>query len=177
MWWCGKMRQLVLSLTLLCLLASCGFSPIYATDSHRPEGSPAIAEHLRAIVLKQSSGMQGQQLENAIADTINPTSEKSSLGDAYRLEFNLKQTKSAAIVEQDGSIARYQIGLTSTYKLIDAASGDVLNRGEIRRVASFNVADEKFAAYVAEKDAIQNALKEISADYGQRLAAQFAAVR
>ena len=169
------MRRILLSVMMLCLLNSCGFEPIYAKSGSAT--SPAIADKFKAIQLNQHAGMLGLQLENAIHDQINPMSEPSPIGKVYHLEFDLKQAKTAAIVEQDGSIARYQVNFSSNYKLIDAKTLETLHKGVIRRVASYNVADEKFAAYIAEKDAAQRAIEEISADYAQRLAAYFASVK
>src|SRR5690606_30430679 len=151
----------------------CGFTPVYGTND---DYDIEIGTYLASIKVEHHrvSGVLGQQLENALEDRLNPTSKDSLYGTAFRLQFTVVPRQDAAIIEQTGVIQRFNIVLTSNYKLVDAYTGEVLDSGTVRRTASFFNAPEKYAAYVAEKDAVQRALVEMSEDYRLRLASYFA---
>lgn len=163
------MRWLLIAMMLV--LPACGFQPLYGKNDDR---DIEVSTYLSAIDLSQRSGMLGQQLENAMQDRFNPDSSASLYAVAFRLEFNISSKRDAVVIEQDGSIARYNILLASAYKLIDKETGEVLDSGTIRRTASFYNAPDKFSAYIAEKNAIDRALVELSEDYRLRLSAYFA---
>lgn len=160
-------------LTSLFLLASCGFQPLHGTAN---DYDIEVSTYLASTKVEATGGEQmlAQQLENAVSDRFNPDSSPSLYNTAFRLEINLIQRRQAAIIQQSGVIGRYNVILVSQYKLIDAETRTVLDTGTIRRTASFFNAPEKYAAYIAEKDAVQRALLEMSEDYKMRIAAYFA---
>lgn len=163
-------------LALLCLfplLLACGFTPLHGkTDDLDIE----IGTYLASTELRHRGGseMLGQQLYNAIEDRFNPSSASSLYGKAFRLEFSVAEERNSGVVEQDGSISRFNIDIRSEYRLIDLETNAVLDSGHVRRTASFFNAPEKYASYIAEKDAVQRALIEMSEDYKLRLASFFA---
>lgn len=162
-------------LLLLCLmvLAGCGFKPLHgdAADLDIEVGTYLASTKIEAVAGRD---MLGQQLENAIEDRFNPNGRSSLYNTAFRLEFSLREQRQAAIIQQTGAIGRYNVILQSDYKLIDAETREVLDSGTIRRTASFFNAPEKYAAYIAEKEAVQRALLEMSEDYKMRIASYFA---
>lgn len=166
------MRHLALLISLF-LLASCGFHPLHGKAN---DYDIEVSTYLASTKVEAIGGepMLAQQLENAVSDRFNPDSSPSLYSTAFRLEFSLSQQRQAAIIQQEGIIGRYNIILASQYKLIDAETRTVLDTGTIRRTASFFNAPEKYAAYIAEKDAVQRALLEMSEDYKMRIAAYFA---
>lgn len=166
------MRHLAFLISLF-LLASCGFQPLHGNAS---DYDIEVSTYLASTKVEAVGGdaMLSQQLENAVTDRFNPDSTTSLYDTAFRLEFSLAEQRQAAIVQQTGVIGRYNIILSSKYKLIDAETRAVLDAGTIRRTASFFNAPEKYAAYIAEKDAVQRALLEMSEDYKMRIAAYFA---
>lgn len=164
------MRQ-ALAIIALVALAACGFQPVYGTNSDR---DIEVSTYLSSIRFVQRSGMLGQQLQNALEDGFNPDASSSLYGKSFRLEFNIATRRDAVVIEQNGVIARYNILLISAYRLIDDETGELLDNGTLRRTASFYNAPEKFAAYTAERDAVQRALGELAEDYRLRVAAYFA---
>jgi hypothetical protein len=163
----------LLAIAMVLLLTGCGFQPLHGDSS---DYDIEIGTYLTSTKLKvaNSSGMAGQQLLNAIEDRFNPDSAPSLYNDAFLLEFDLTERREAGVIEQDGSISRFNIRLLSKYRLIDLDTREVLDKGTITRTASYFNAPEKFSAYIAEKDAVQRALIEMSADYKLRLSAYFA---
>jgi hypothetical protein len=165
------MRQQFWLIAVAWCLAACGFQPIYGTTG---DYDIEVGTYLSSIEFSQRSGVLGQQLQNAMEDRFDPEASGSLYGKSFRLQFGLDSKRDAVVIGQDGSIARYNILLTSPYTLIDIESGAVLDRGTVRRTASFYNAPDKFSAYVAEKNAIDRALTELSEDYKLRMAAYFA---
>lgn len=165
------MRIPALLCVVLMLLSGCGFQPVYGTVGDR---DIEVATYLSSIRLKQKSGVMGQQLQNQLEDLFSPDSADSLYGESFQLEFDVDSKRDAVVIEQDGSISRFNILLTSHYKLIDEETGEVLDKGTVRRTASFYNAPEKFSAYIAEKDAMVRALREMAEDYKMRMAAYFA---
>ncbi len=159
------------ALLMLCVwLTGCGFQPVYGNvqDDHIE-----VASYLSSIQVDASGGELGQRLENQLEDRLNPKAIDSLYGQYFRLQTNITANRDAVVVELDGDISRFNIELVSKYYLYDD-KGELLDRGTVRRTASFNAVDEKFAAYVAEKEAVERALVEMSEDYRMRLSAYFA---
>lgn len=157
---------------LLFLLAACGFQPLYGDVT---DDNAEIASYLAAITVDAEGGVMAQQLQNELEDRLNPSTRGSVFGDGrFILKLQVSSDRDPVLVELDGNILRYHIELVSRFELLEGESGKRLHRGVVRRTASFNVVDEKFAAYVAEKDAIERALVEMSQDYKMRLGAYFA---
>lgn len=161
------------AIVMMVLLAGCGFQPLHGDSS---DYDIEVGTYLTSTKLKvaRNSGMAGQQLLNAIEDRFNPDSAPSLYNDAFLLEFDLTEQREAGVIEQDGSISRFNIRMISDYRLIDLETREVLDSGSINRTASYFNAPEKFSSYIAEKDAVQRALIEMSADYKLRISAYFA---
>lgn len=161
------------ALIALFSLSGCGFKPMYgAVDDYDIEVGTYLAS--TEIQAGTASDMLGQQLRNALEDRFNPDSSISLYDKAFRLEVSLRQQRQAAVMQQTGNIGRFNVLLISNYRLVDTETREVLDSGEIRRTASYFNSPERFASYIAEKDAVQRALLEMSEDYRMRLAAFFA---
>ena len=160
-------------LAILCLigLTACGFQPIYG-ESSRQEND-RIARYFAATDIRTKSGARGQQLKNALEDQLNPNSIISDIKKHYTLQVEVQVRRDATVIERDGSISRYNVNVSSNYRLRDA-NGRTLKKGVVRRTASYNDVNEHFSSYIGEKDAIQRAIKEMSEDYKMQLAAFYA---
>ncbi len=161
----------ILACTLCLCLAACGFQPMYGDTQDR---DIEAGTYLASIEVQPIAGTLGQRLQIALEDRLDPSSGTSLYGKAFALNVSVRSKRDPVVVEPDGSIPRYNISLISQFRLLDAETGEVLYKGVVRRTASFNVADEKYAAFVAERDPVQRALVEMSEDYVVRLAAYFA---
>lgn len=166
------MLRLPALLTALFLLVSCGFQPVYGTVDDREHLE--LSTYLAGVEVAPISGREGQQLRIMLEDRLNPADSASIYDKSFRLNIALKLRRDPVIVQPDGSIARYQMVLTSTYRLTDVETGESMDSGQIRRISSFDVPIEKFAVYVAERDATRRALTELSEEYRMRLIAYFA---
>lgn len=162
----------IVALLALFWFSACGFQPIYGKveDKHIETGT-----YLASTTVEATGGSDlDLQLKNIIEDRINPKAESSLYGKSFLLEIQVTAPRTPLGIDRSGSISRYDITLRSTYVLYDAETREVLDKGVLTRRASYVNADEKFAAYSAEQDAIVRGIKELAEDYKMRLASFFA---
>lgn len=169
--WLNKTLAFFVLSGFVWMTGGCGFQPVYGSLK---DDSIEVSTYLAAVDVAVIPGATGQQFRNALQDRLNPAAGKSVYGRAFRLEVALRIKRDPIVIEKDGSIGRYNINLSSNYRLLDSETLELLTSGKINRIASFSDTDEKFAAYIAEKDAMERAILELSEDYRLRLAAYFA---
>lgn len=167
--WCAKLGCLLITALLL---QGCGFQPVYGEvqDDHIEVGSYLASTEVRA---KGGSDLVNQ-LKMGIEDRINPKAQESLYGPSFQLEITLRTPRTPLGIGRSGAISRYDITLDSRYRLIDLDTKQELTKGVIQRRVSYFNADEKFAAYSAEQDAIRRGVKELAEDYKMRLASYYA---
>ena len=76
-------------------------------------------------------------------------------------------------IRDDASATLANLQLIANYTLHDAASNDVLYKGQSRFTASYNLVRSQFANLVAEDDARSRAVEAISDDMRVRLGIYF----
>lgn len=171
--WFGHLApRSCVAVALLLFLPACGFQAIYGkSDDTNIEIGTYLAS---TTVTTRGSGELGNQLKNTIEDRLNPTAATSLYGKAFNLEVRVTAPRTPLGIGRSGAISRYDVTLQSSYVLTDAETREVLDKGVITRRVSFFNADEKFASYAAEKDAIDRGINELGEDYKMRLASYFA---
>lgn len=166
------MMRIFAAIALLLLLPACGFQAIYGKSD---DTSIEIGTYLAATTVSaRGSGELGNRLKIAVEDRLNPTASSSLYGKAFNLEIRVAAPRTPLGIGRTGEISRYDVTLQSHYVLTDGETREVLDKGIISRRVSFFNADEKFASYVAEQDAIERGINELGEDYKVRLAAYFA---
>jgi len=162
--------KLILTIILCLLAASCGFQPMYGKHSALAENSPLEGN----LIIAPIGGHEGQIFKIALEDRLNPKGLKSAQPE-YRLDVTLVRSLVPAVVKSDGTIERYIVQFTTTFRLTQIADNKLLLTSTIGRTGSYNVAiNANFATYEAEQDTIERTLQEIAEDYVLRLADYFA---
>lgn len=157
-------RLLILSLCLA--LAACGFRPLHG-QAYRTEQSIDLA----ALSVTVDNSRRGQLLEAEIADAVNPDYQRAEA--LYRLEIALRETDIPLFINPDGTSARGDIQLVSSYRLRRIADNALVDQGKLTRISSYNTSDqaaEGYASYVSVEDAKQRAVLELAQDYKLRMA-------
>ncbi|MBM3617581.1 MAG: hypothetical protein FJX23_03450 [Alphaproteobacteria bacterium] len=166
------MSRILAGIALLLLLPACGFQAIYGKSD---DTNIEIGTYLASTTVNtRGSGELGNRLKIAVEDRLNPTAAASLYGKAFNLEIRVTAPRTPLGIGRSGAISRYDVTLQSSYVLSDAETREVLDKGVITRRVSFFNADEKFASYAAEQDAIDRGINELGEDYKIRLAAYFA---
>jgi LPS-assembly lipoprotein len=148
-------------------LSGCGFRPLYATES-TPAG---IAVYFEQIYVSDIGGRTGRVLRNQLMDAFTPSGTPSSA--AYRLEIELVDSKEGLAIQENADITRYNYTLTANFKLVDAANGQIMNRGVSRAISGYNVVSEQFSTQIAQRDAEERAARELGEDIRLRLGVFF----
>lgn len=148
-------------------LAGCGFRPLYGET---PAGTAAAAE-LGAIEVGVIADRPGQQLRSYLLERLNPTGRPAE--PHYRLVVNVAESREAYAVLADDTVSRYNLNVTASFLLLDAATQDVLLERASRATASYNVLDDQYATLSSEHIARERALESISDDIRTQLALYF----
>jgi len=158
------MRFLLLSLFLL--VTACGFQPLHS-KAYRAQQAIDLA----SLVVEVDTERRGQLLEAEIADAVNPDYQRAEK--LYRLNIDLTETDIPLFINPDGTSARGDIRLSSTYKLYRIADNMQVDKGSISRISSYNTSDQAsagYASFVSVEDAKRRAVMELAQDYKLRMA-------
>lgn len=147
------MRHRLIALVLLTLtpaLAGCGFTPLYA--------QPGVSSGLSAIETVAPDGRTGYLLREALDDVL---ARDAAVPPAYKLEIDLKQTRTSRGRRVDSAASRYELVLTADWKLV-SVGGAVAYQGTTASEATFDRADQPYAAIAGHQDAEQRAATELA---------------
>lgn len=159
------MRSFLL-IPLAALLVSCGFQPLHSKQYRAQQ-----AYDLSSLIIEVDTTRRGQLLEAEIEEAINPDLQRTEK--LYGLKITLTETDIALFINPDGTSARGDIQLESSYTLRRLSDNMKVDSGKINRIASYNTsdqADEGYASYVSVEDAKKRATIELAQDYKMRMA-------
>lgn len=148
------------------LLTACGFQPLHGKAYREQQGID-----LSALTVQVDNSRRGQLLEAELSDAINPDFVRAEK--LYRLSINLKEVDIPLFINPDGTSARGDIRLDSTYQLVRLADNAVVHSGSIQRISSYNTSDraaEGYASYISVEDAKKRSTIELAQDYKLRMA-------
>lgn len=148
-------------------VAACGFHPLYG---NRAAGdAPAEFAQIR---IKPIRDRIGQQLHNHLLTILNPGGRPAK--PHYVLDTQLTESTTSLGVRKTAFATRANLQVQANYNLISAETGKRLFKGESSITVSYNILDSEFATLMAEKDARERAVRELSEDMRIRLGVFFA---
>ncbi|MEO1091248.1 MAG: hypothetical protein AAFX81_11470 [Pseudomonadota bacterium] len=148
-------------------LGACGFEPVYG----RLDDDGALAAELRAISLPDAVDRISFEFRSALADQLSPTRRRDV--PRYALSYQLTRYVQDLAVQLDATVTRKDLVLIVVYQMVDLAENRVVDRGQIQRLASFNISGEPFGDQVAEEDAERRAAGAAAVAVRQLLVAHF----
>lgn len=154
------------------LLGACGFQPIYGAGE---SFNGAVVAELAAVRIAPIADRVGQIVHNDLLDRLTPFGAPAQ--PRYELAVRLAESKEGLAIQIDNTITRFNLTLTATYRLEEAASRAVVAAGSIRATAAYNVLRSDFANVIAERDAQRRAAREVAEELMTRLAVHFAGAR
>ena len=160
-------RHAVAAMGSVLALAACGFQPLYG---RRSDDDRSLVE-MAAIDVLPVPDRIGQILRNELSDRLTPRGVPAV--PRYRLGVSMSRSREGLAIERDESATRINLTVRVSYRLMDAASGDVLTNGIVRAVAAFNVVQSEFANIAAENDAEVRAARDVSEEIRNRLGVYF----
>ena len=148
-------------------MAACGFQPIYGS-----KGTPSAQIKMASIKVGIIKDRQGQQLRNFLLDRINPGGVPQSPN--YTLTVKLTSGKELLAFRKSQISTRANLNFFAAFNLKGKNQylGENLS-GVSKITVSYNILRSHFATLTAEKNARTRAVKELSADISNRIAAFF----
>ena len=155
-------RAIALS-TLLVMLASCGFQPLYGRQTQNAKVTAALEQ---TYVLPMA-GRTGQIVRNSLLDKVTPKGVPARA--KYQLQVSLSELKQGLAIDQSNSTNRFNLTLKAKYTLFDATGKQPIYRGSAQSVSSYNIVDSDFANLAAEKNAQKRSALVISEEIHRQL--------
>ena len=110
------------------------------------------------------------QLHNHLLDSLNPFGRPQKA--RYQLEVTLTESKQELAVRKTALATRANLRFQATFSLrLRGTPGKAVFSGDSRIVASYNILTADYATLIAERNARERAVREISAEITNRLAA------
>lgn len=147
------MRTLITGLGLVAALAlgGCGFTPLYADQG--------LVSGLTKIETIAPEGRTGALLRESLDDQLARDGAAAAL---FRLEIDLKETRTARGRRPDGVASRFEYVGTAAWKLVSKADGKVLTAGVTTAEVTIDRADQPYAAIAGQQDAEQKMADELA---------------
>jgi LPS-assembly lipoprotein len=156
----------LVSVPLASVLGACGLRPLYQ-DASETDTVPQMA----AIAVEEADTRLDRDLRNKLLDILTPAGPPGE--PLYLLSFNTKESVSAVLITKQETITRYNMRVNASYALKNSDTGEVLTKGNIVSLASFNVLRAEFANVIAEQDARRRAAQDLAEQIRTRLALFF----
>ena len=156
------MRPL-LAAALALLLAGCGFTPLYAERG--------LVAGLSAIEVESEETRTGHLLREELDDALARDRGRPA---AYRLGLRINEDRYPRGLRIDDVATRYEVALTVSYILRDAASRRQLTTGNAQVAVTYDSADPPYAGVIANQDGQERAATQAAERIRLDLARWFA---
>ena len=160
------MRAQVAALLLAAAtLAGCaGFEPLYAQGSGV---SPALAR----VAVAAPDTRTGQLIREELEDELGASAAEGP--PQYRLVVDVDQRRFSRGLRIDDTANRYELRLTVSYRLFDAATGALVSAAAEPVYVTYDVADQPYAGVAAHLDGEERAAGEAARLIRENLARLF----
>ena len=162
------MKKIIIAALALPLLTACGFTPMHGT------GLGANAAKFEDVSIKITSGKDAGDKEagflvmQRLRDRIGENTGK------HVLELTPKLRRQRLGISADDVASRYDSILEINYKLLDAKSGKILDRGKVRGASTFGAPIDPYGIVAADNNAKQQTAKEVADRLLVKLAGYYA---
>jgi len=163
----------------IAFLSACGFQPVYGTSSAVSANAPLMA----GVQISATDGGSiassanitttiptkvAREFKENLEDLLNPVTRGKSA--EYSLDISISQTTAAIGISRDGTASRYNLNISSSYKLTRLDDSKLIDAGTISNTTSYNnPSNQYFSTYISEQNARKRGVSELAALYRQRL--------
>ena len=162
------MKKIIVSALALPLLTACGFTPMHGTSLG------ANAAKFEDISIEISDGRDAGDKEagfyvmQRLRDRIGENTGK------HILKLRPKLRRQRLGVSSDDIASRYDSILEVNYRLVDAKSGKLLDKGSVKGTSTFGAPTDPYGVIAADKSANQQIAKEVADRLLVKLAGYYA---
>jgi hypothetical protein len=144
------------------LSSACGFTPMHAPSNGFGGGEGAFGNV--SVALGSDIRVDDKEaafwVQQRLAERLG-----TQTGAAQILEITPSARRGGVGISGQDIATRYDLNLALKYKLIDAASGKVLDKGTLNAVSTFTATNDPYALIAAEKETV----KQLASDTADRL--------
>ncbi|MCL2473775.1 MAG: LPS assembly lipoprotein LptE [Alphaproteobacteria bacterium] len=141
---------------LLLFLAGCGFQPMYGERDSQQN----VVQDLNAISIGNIPDRPGQIMRNYLIDSLYAKGRPSK--PLYHLSVTVRSTEEDLGILRDTTATRVLMTTTGNFELTDIASKQVLLKGTVQSVASFNKNSQLYGELAAQEAAQRRTIKQVS---------------
>lgn len=164
-------RAIILSLGLMSawILPACGFTPMHAPATNAAQKTALKNIHIQVIDPEDIAHDEGAYwLEQSLYDRLGT----GGTGDT--LELRPTYQRPGIAISSSDVATRFDMVVNVNYRLLEAGSGDVLDRGTVTAVTTFLSSPDPYSRTTAEKNAMQNVSRDAADRLIVRVAAHYA---
>lgn len=154
------------AVTLVLLLAACGFRPMYGGDAGRD-----VSATLEGISVAPIPDHLGQIVRHNLEDRLSPMGHAGT--PQYRLAVSIHLEDEGVGILEDESITRINLRLSADYRLIDLKRREPVLEGAAQAFSGYDVVRSDYATLIARKDLEASLASQVAAQIHTRLAAHF----
>lgn len=150
------MKKIIIAALALPLLTACGFTPMHGTSLG------ANAAKFEDVSIQITDGRDAGDKEagflvmQRLRDRIGENTGK------HILELTPKLRRQRLGISADDVASRYDSILEVSYKLLDAKSGKILERGKVKGTSTFGAPIDPYGIVAADNNAKQQTAKEVA---------------
>jgi LPS-assembly lipoprotein len=166
MWWRSSAFAAVLIGAASLGLTGCGFQPLYGGST---VGGARLPELMKTVDVTPVPGRVGQKVRNELI--FENTGGGYAAPTRYRLDIAIKERVIDQLVQISGDATSQVFELQATFKLVNAANGQVMLQGQAMSRAPYNRYQEIFANVRARYDAENRTARTVAESIKTQLAA------
>ena len=162
------MKKFIITALTLPLLTACGFTPLHGA------GVSGSAAKFEDISIQINEGRDAGDKEagflvmQRLRDRIGENTGK------HILELTPRLRRQRLGISADDVASRYDSILDMDYKLLDAKSGKILERGKVKGTSTFGAPIDPYGIAAADSNARQQTAKEVADRLLVKLASYYA---
>lgn len=158
--------KLILSIFLLFSTSSCGFKVIYDTEQ-----DDSFTYELAAIKISKKRDRLYQQFKDSLYDVLNPDNIETET--KYILYLTINQVITSTFTNVTGSSGRNKVTVNITYQLKNIEDNSTISQGSVFVNNDYDVSENRYATYIAEKYTRTNLLSIASQDIRNNIVNDF----
>ena len=162
------MKKIIIAALAVPLLTACGFTPMHGT------GVAGNAEQFQDISIEIDDGRDAGDKEagfyvmQRLRDRIGENTGK------HVLQLTPKLRRQRLGISADDVASRYDSILEVDYKLLDAKSGKILDKGRVKGTSTFGAPIDPYGIVASDNNAKQQISKEVADRLLVKLAGYYA---
>ena len=162
------MKKFIIAALALPLLTACGFTPMHGTNMG------ANSAKFQDVSIQITDGRDAGDKEagflvlQRLRDRIGENSGK------HILELTPKLSRQRLGISADDVASRFDSILEMDYKLLDANTGKILDRGRVKGTSTFGAPIDPYGIVAADNNAKQQTAKEVADRLLVKLAGYYA---